>query len=197
MLEGFDKSWTETSGNRSATYTNLNPGEYCFRVIASNDNGCWNKTGTSIRLVVLPPFYKTFWFTAFMFCVAVGLFSVIFIFIFKRRELKKALEFEKIHAQKLHELDSFKLQFFTNISHEIKTPLTLIVSPLKKILKYDFQNSEIKENLHLMERNAEHLIKLVTQLLDYRKLQEGKLKIELKRGDIVQFCENIFLSFEV
>ena len=195
-LEGFDNGWTESTENRSATYTNLNPGEYCFRVIASNDKGYWNETGTSKKLVILPPFYRTFWFIAFIFCVVTILFSLVFIFIFKRRELRKTFEFEKIKAQKLHELDLFKLQFFTNISHEIKTPLTLIISPLKKILKYDFANSEVKENLNLMERNADHLMKLVTQLLDYRKLQEGKLKIEMKRGDIVQFCKEVFLSFE-
>lgn len=195
-LEGFNNEWTETAENRSATYTNLNPGEYVFKVIASNDNDKWSEAETSIKLTILPPFYKKFWFEALVFCFVLALFSLVFIFIFKKREIAKALEFEKMKAEKLHELDSFKLQLFTNISHEIKTPLTLIMSPLTKILKYDFANSEIKENLLLMEKNAKHLMKLITQLLDYRKLQDGKLKIELRRGDIVQFSNNIFMSFE-
>lgn len=195
-LVGFDNEWIETSESRSATYTNLYPGKYIFRVIASNDNGYWNKTGKSITLTILPPYYKQLWFKVLMIILSITLITFVLIFIFKRRELAKAYVFEKIKAQKLHELDTFKLKLFTNISHEIKTPLTLIISPLKKILKHDFTNPEIKENLQLMEKNANHLMKLVTQLLDYRKLQEGKLKIELKRGDIVRFCENMFQSFE-
>ena len=196
MLEGFDNEWIEASGNRSATYTNLNPGQYIFKVKASNDNGYWNETGTSKILVILPPYYKQIWFKALVGILSITLLSFIFIFIFRRREMAKTYEFEKIKAQKLHELDTFKLKLFTNISHEIKTPLTLIISPLKKILKHNFKDPEVKENLLLMEKNASHLMKLVTQLLDYRKLQEGKLKIELKRGDIVRFCENLFQSFE-
>jgi DNA-binding response OmpR family regulator len=131
-----------------------------------------------------------------MVIMTLGIISMVFVYIFKRRELAKAYEFEKIKAQKLHELDSFKLNLFTNISHEIKTPLTLIISPLTKILKYDFAQPEIKEHLLVMEKNARLLMKLITQLLDYRKFQDGKLKIELKRGDMVRFCKNIFMSFE-
>jgi len=195
-LEGFEKEWTETSDKRSVTYTNLNPGRYVFKVIACNDNGYWNNTGASINLIIKPPFYKRFWFIALIFCCIFGLLYIILFFIFKKKELAKALEFEKIKAQKLHELDSFKLKLFTSISHELKTPLTLIISPLNKILKNNYSNSEIKENLLLIEKNAKHLMNLITQLLDYRKLQEGKLKIDLKKGDIVQFCEKLLSSFE-
>jgi signal transduction histidine kinase/AraC-like DNA-binding protein len=196
ILEGFDGEWIETTDSRIATYTNLNPGKYVFRVKACNNNGYWNEEGTSKTLVILPPFYKTAWFIILMFVLTLGLVSLVFVFIFKRRELTKAYEFEKIKAQKLHELDSFKLNLFTNISHEIKTPLTLIISPLTKILKHNSIHPEIKENLLLMEKNAKHLMKLIKQLLDFRKFQDGKLKIELKRGDMVSFCKNIFMSFE-
>jgi signal transduction histidine kinase/ligand-binding sensor domain-containing protein/DNA-binding response OmpR family regulator len=196
ILEGFDSEWTETSENRNATYTNLDPGEYVFRVTASNNNEYWNEQGTSLTLRILPPFYKTFWFISLMVLMVSGLISLVFYVILKRKELTKAYEFEKIKAQKLHELDSFKLNLFTNISHEIKTPLTLIISPLSKILKADLPGPEIKEHLLVMEKNARHLMKLITQLLDYRKFQDGKLKIELKKGDMVSFCRNIFMSFE-
>jgi len=196
MLEGFDNEWTETSDTRIASYTNLNPGEYIFRVKASNINGYWNEEGTSKTLVILPPYYKKIWFKSLMVFMTLGIIILLFVIIFKRRELTKTYEFEKIKARKLHELDSFKLNLFTNISHEIKTPLTLIISPLTKILKYNFPHPEIKEHLLLMEKNANQLMKLITQLLDYRKFQDGKLKIELKRGDMVSFCKNIFMSFE-
>jgi ligand-binding sensor domain-containing protein/signal transduction histidine kinase/DNA-binding response OmpR family regulator len=195
-LEGFDQKWTETSENRNVTYTNLNPGKYTFFVIACNDKGLWNKTGASIELIILPPFYRTFWFAALMLVILVISVLAFLYFAIKRLELKKALEFEKMQAQKMHELDSFKLQLFTNISHEIKTPLTLITSPLKKILKHQIADPEMKENLQLMDKNADQLLHLVTQLLDYRKLQDGKLIIEPKQGDIVKFCKDVFFSFK-
>ena len=195
-LENFDKEWTETLGKGSATYTNLNPGKYVFKVIASNDRSYWNEKGTSISMVILPPLYKQFWFKALVFIVFVAIIYFILSVFIKKKELAKNFEFEKLKAQKMHELDSFKLNLFTNISHEIKTPLTLIMSPLSKILKNNYEDSELKENLLLMEKNTKHLMKLITQLLDYRKFQEGKLKIELKRGNIVKFCNEIFISFE-
>ena len=196
ILEGFDNTWTETSETRSATYTNLNPGTYIFKVIASNDNNIWNSKGTTKEIIILPPFYKKNWFLGLMLGFIMVLFSFVIIFIFRRWESKKIFEFEKREAQRIHELDDFKLQFFTNISHEIKTPLTLIISPIEKILNYDVTKEEIKENMQLIYRNAKHLMALITQLLDYRKLEAGKLIVDYKKGDIVQFCRETFLSFE-
>lgn len=196
ILEGFDNTWTETAETRSATYTNLNPGTYSFRVIASNDNNLWNNEGTTKEIIVLPPFYKTKWFLGLMMGLVIILFSLVLIFIFRRWESKKTYEFEKREAQRVHELDDFKLQFFTNISHEIKTPLTLIISPIEKILHYEMSKGEINENLNLIYRNAKHLMALITQLLDYRKLEAGKLIIDYKKGDIVRFCRETFLAFE-
>ena len=101
MLESFDNEWTETIEHRNATYTNLNPGEYKFKVIASNDKGYWNEKGTSIELIILPPFYNKLWFKTVVFLVTIALIFLIFIFIFKKREIKKHYEFEKIQAEKL------------------------------------------------------------------------------------------------
>jgi len=101
----------------------------------------------------------------------------------------------RVNARKLHELDMMKLKFFTNISHEIRTPLTLIIGPLEKILNQDLSTREIKENLKLVNRNAKNLEKLISQLLDFRKLEAGNLKLELMEGDIVEFTRNIVHSF--
>ena len=196
LLEGFDKNWNEAEvGIQKATYTNLDPGEYTFKVVAGNELTYWDESVASVQLIVVPPFYMTNWFKTILILVILISVLALFYYILQKREQRKLVEFEKMKAHKLHELDAFKLKLFTNISHEIKTPLTLIISPLKKILKSGIENSELKENLKLMEKNASQLMSLVTQLLDYRKLQEGKLELELKKGDIIRFCKDTFELF--
>lgn len=194
-LEGFDDDWAEADLTE-VTYTNLNPGKYKFVVIASNDKGIWNETGASKQFTINPPFYRTIWFMTIFSMLILSVVLLVFNFIFKKREEIKSIEMEKVQAQKLHELDSYKLKLFTNISHEIKTPLTLIISPLQKLNRLKLTNPELKESLQMMEKNATHLMDMITQLLDYRKFQEGKLKIDQNRGDIVRFCHRIFLSFK-
>ncbi|MDA3880816.1 MAG: response regulator [Prolixibacteraceae bacterium] len=195
-LDGFDNEWTDAAETRNATYTNLDPGEYVFRVIGSNNRGYWNETGDKLKIVVLPPFYRESWFLVLILTLSMVLIFLLFIVFFRRWEMKKAYEFEKRENERKHELDMFKLQFFTNISHEIKTPLTLIISPLERIHNYEMTKSEIREALKMVHKNARHLMTLVTQLLDYRKIEEGKLYVDYKRGDVVQFCRDTFFSFE-
>lgn len=195
MLEGFDQDFKEASEMSSATYTNLNPGNYTFKVIASNNKGKWNTSGASKAFVIVPPFYKTTGF--YIFFVIFSLLTLIlsYVRILKALASKKNLEFERKEAIRQHELDASKLQFFTNISHEIKTPLTLIISPLEKILHFDISQKEVKENLSLMHRNAKQLMQLITQLLDYRTLEAGKLRVENKKGDVVKFAKENFTAF--
>ncbi len=196
MLEGFDKTWRSADESRSATYTNLSPGKYMFRVIASNNNDVWNEEGASLNLYIRPMVYQTIWFKFFLLLIIITASYFIIRVILKRRDLQRDLEFEKEKAQKLHELDLFKLKFFTNISHEIKTPLTLIISPLKKMLREGIAQPDVQENLIMMERHAENLMNLITQLLDFRKLQNGKLNLNLKSGDLVRFSKTTFESFK-
>lgn len=195
ILEGFDNDWTETVEQRTVTYTNLNPGEYVFKVTGSNGNGYWSPAGDEVKIKILPPLYRTWGFRILSFLIIALFILLLFIFILKRKHLKNSLLFEKEKAIKLQELDMFKFRFFTNISHEIKTPLTLIISPLEKMLRLNPGMDEIKKNHLIMHRNARQLLGLVTQLLDYQKLEDGKLKLELEKGDIVKFTENILNSF--
>jgi signal transduction histidine kinase/ligand-binding sensor domain-containing protein/AraC-like DNA-binding protein len=194
-LEGFEKNWTESGNQRSATYTNLNPGIYTFRVLASNNNGIWNKQGTSLSIEILPPFWKTWWFKIFVALAFIAIVYLLIIFIVNREKLRHELVFERVKAKKMHELDSIKLRFFTNISHEIRTPLTLIIGPLERMLQSDMPQSEVKNHLAIMQRNANQLLKLINQLLDFRKLETGNLKLELSKGDIVSFVSDIVSSF--
>jgi len=133
-----------------------------------------------------------------MFIILITIVLLIYVlvrFALNREKIKHQLVLERINARKLHEFDMLKLKFFTNISHEIRTPLTLILGPLDKLINKDIPKDEMKENLHLMQRNAKNLDKLISQLLDFRKLQTGNLKLNLTESDIVDFIRTIVNSF--
>ena len=194
-LEGFNRDWNEPSVIRTATYTNLNPGDYVLQ-IRRYVPGIQNNTNElQLKITILPPYYKTKWFLAIMLLVIALLIFTIVKFVLNREKIKHQLVLERINARKLHELDMLKLKFFTNISHEIRTPLTLILGPLEKLLNKDFSKDEAKDNLQLMQRNAKNLDKLISQLLDFRKLQTGNLKLNLTEADIVAFVRSIVDSF--
>ncbi len=194
-LEGFDKDWNEPSDNRVATYTNLNPGRYTFRVKTVSVDRQKSNTGPLLKITVLPPYWQTWWFRILIFLTILSLFYWLISFLQNREKLKNNLVFEKIKAKKLHELDMMKLRFYTNISHEIRTPLTLILGPLEKLRNKTIPESEIKGHLDVMYRNANQLHQLINQLLDFRKMESGSLKLVLKRGDLVSFISDIVSSF--
>jgi signal transduction histidine kinase/AraC-like DNA-binding protein/streptogramin lyase/ActR/RegA family two-component response regulator len=196
MLEGFERDWNYVGQNRSATYTNLDPGDYVFRVRASNNNGIWNETGTSLRIRVTPPFTQTLFFKFLIVGLIVLIIYLIVLFFIKREKLKNQLVMERMQSKELHKVDMMKFQFFTNISHEIRTPISLIVSPLARIKNSSLPKKQILKDIEVVYRNALRLGKLVDQLLDYRKLEAGKLKLELSRGNIVSFLENVLYMFK-
>lgn len=195
MLEGFNREWIGPSRDRIATFTNLNPGDYTLRVkrvLPGNKEG-----GKELQLAItiLPPFWKTAWFITLIITVILILIYVLVTFFINREKIKNQLMMERVNARKLHELDMMKLKFFTNVSHEIRTPLTLIIGPLEKMINGGLSGEQVKENLRLMHRNAQNLDKLITQLLDFRKLQSGNLKLNLTEADLVDFIRNIVNSF--
>ena len=195
-LEGFDHDWNEPSSKRLATYTNLNPGTYKLHVKTVSADRQESNTGPVLIIQVLPPIWQRWWFRVLIFLTILGLVYWFIDFLQNREKLKHNLVFEKIKAKKLHELDMMKLRFYTNISHEIRTPLTLILGPLEKLRNNTIPEPEIKGHLDLMHRNANQLHQLINQLLDFRKLESGNLKLNLKRGDLVSFLAGVVNSFE-
>jgi ligand-binding sensor domain-containing protein/signal transduction histidine kinase/DNA-binding response OmpR family regulator len=195
FLEGFDKDWTEPSVSRSATYTNLDPGEYIFKVKTVSIDRQESNSGPALVVLVLPPYWQTWWFRLLLLTAIGGLLYMLIAFLFNKEKLKNELVLEKLKANKLHELDMMKLRFYTNISHEIRTPLTLILGPLEKMKNNLLPPSEIKGHVDLMHRNAMQLYQLINQLLDFRKLESGNLKLVLSRGDLVAFISDIVGSF--
>jgi len=195
FLENFDNDWNEPSVNRSATYTNLDPGEYSFQVKTVSIDRKESNLGPKLKIIVLAPYWGTWWFRSAIFLAIIGLFYLLITFLLYKEKLKTDLNLERLNAKKLHELDMMKLRFYTNISHEIRTPLTLILGPLEKMLNNSIPENEIKGHVELMHRNATQLHQLINQLLDFRKLESGNLKLVLACGDMVSFLAEIVGSF--
>ncbi|WP_224994601.1 two-component regulator propeller domain-containing protein [Cesiribacter sp. SM1] len=195
MLEGFDRGWQPADMlNRRATYTNLDPGDYTFRVQASNNDGSWSDRELALNIAVLAPFWRTN--TAYVFYLAIGFLA---LYISRRMELQKArmkfkLEQTQQEARQLHELDLMKIRFFTNVSHEFRTPLSLILAPLERLIQLNKEPEQQKQYL-MIQRNAKRLLNLVNQLLDFRKLEVEGVNLVLSEGNIIKFIEESVHSF--
>lgn len=188
-LDRFDKTWNYVGGQRRAIYTNLDPGDYAFHVKASNNDGIWNELGASIRVIITPPFWMTWWFRVL---VVVLLLTVIYLVFYYR----KKIELRKFEETKREEMHQIQLQFFTNISHEFRTPLSLILGPLEKIGKED-QHPTFKHYYKIMYRNANRLMGLISELMDFRKVESGALKLRVRQGDLNVFLNQIAEEFTV
>lgn len=198
MLEGWDSEWVSTTSERRfAGYSNLKAGDYTFKVKASNNDNVWNENYKTIDITILPPWWKTWW--AYILYVTI---LFVLMFLFKRYVLinevyQNKLNIEKLEQEKIKEINKIKLEFFTNVSHEFKTPLTLILGPLQTLINASTTSIKVKESLLLMERNANHLFRLINQIMEFRKVETKELKLELTKGDLVTFCKEQVISFRV
>ena len=192
-LEGFDNAWIKSEGNKnSATYTNLTNGTYIFRVKELKGNLKGNEI--SLKIVVLPPFWKS-WIAYILYAILIFLILIVLRqLILSRERINMHIEHERIEAQHIHEIDSLKIKFFTNISHEFRTPLTLIMAPVEKLLSQAKDKPEEKY-LKLIEQNAKRLLQMVNQLLDFRKLEVQGFTYNPSFGDIVTFLGETVSSF--
>lgn len=197
-LEGYNKSWVSL-GNRSfVSFNNLKPGSYVLKVKGSNNNNVWNNTGISLNFKVLPPPWKT-WYAYIIYALLIaGLAFLIWSATFKRLQLEQKIEIEKIRVQQEVELNKLKIDFFTSISHEIRTPLTLIFAPLEELMSRFSGNDDTKiiYKLNLISLNAKKLLALINQLLDFRKVESGRMEIKVTNRIIDETIENICLPYK-
>jgi len=194
MLQGFNKSWKYVGTSTTAYYTNIDPGEYIFKVKASNNDGVWNDTGASIRIIITPPFWMTT--PAYMLYLALILAALWITRLVGIRKLKKEMHTEQLHkeAETRHELDNMKIKFLTNLSHEFRTPISLILAPADKLLM-QYKDQQMASQINVIKRNARRLLNLVNQLLDFKKLEEHELKLNRTEGEFISFILDITDTF--
>jgi signal transduction histidine kinase/ligand-binding sensor domain-containing protein/DNA-binding response OmpR family regulator len=193
-MEGVDNEWVSSGTRRYASYPNLTPGSYVFRVKGSNNEGLWNEAGTSIAIMISPPWWKTIW--AYLFYAVTLLSLGYYIWSAQVRRLRKQHEYEmtRFEAAKLHQVDEMKSRFFANISHEFRTPLTLIMGPVAEVME-ESDRVEIRQKLSVAQKNARRLLGLVNQLLDLSKLESGSMKLQAAPLDIVSLVKGLSQSF--
>jgi len=198
-LDECDNGWITTSSqNRYAAYNNLSPGEYTFKVIASNSDGIWNDTGDSVKFKIFPPWWKTWWAMVLYFLMITGIFYLLYLLISSTAKIKIQQEKARIQEEKAriqHENDEFKLEFFTNISHEFRTPLTLIYGTLEQLFKKPDIPDSIRKQLNILYNHALRMKNLISQVLELRKMNVQKLKAEHDFTDVVSFLKRVYTSF--
>ena len=194
QMVGFDNDWVFAGNRRSATYTNLDPGEYTFRVKASNNDGVWNEQGTAIEVVILPPPWRSWWAYSMYSLFGIGVLLISRREIIKRERLRNEIQLKRVEADKYHELDTLKSRFFANISHEFRTPLTLLLGPIEKRLSNATAAPDKKE-LTIMQNNASRLLTLVNQLLDLSRLESGSLKLQCRQLNLNKLIERVSSQF--
>ena len=194
-LEGFDEGWLTIGESPLVTYSNLGYGDYVFKVKASNSDGVWNEQETSLHLSILPPFYLSGWAYCFYVLFFMGCL-VCAIFYFKRRNYRKQhRQMEMLEQEKEREVYHAKIDFFTNVAHEIRTPLTLIKGPLENIILKKEVDSETKEDLYIMKQNTERLLNLTNQLLDFRKTETRGFRLNFTECDVVAVLRETYFRF--
>ncbi|TDH19996.1 hybrid sensor histidine kinase/response regulator [Segetibacter sp. 3557_3] len=182
-LKGLNDNWNYVNNEHKATYSNLPAGTYVFEVKAANNDGIWNETPASVKIIITPPFWNTWWFKTLVVLLLVGTAGVFILF-------KRRLEIQRMEESKRAEIHQMQLQFFTNISHEFRTPLSLILGPLERLEKEESRTG-VRHQYHIMHRNASRLLGLVNELMDFRKVESGVLKLKVMPGSIQLFLEEI------
>lgn len=196
ILEGSMNHWVQAGNVRVANFSDVAPGEYFFKVKGTNSNGIWNENPAILKITILPPWYRTTWAYALWILLLSTAFYIFYQFQINRVKLQNQLTFEQKEAERLTELNRIKTNFFSNITHEFRTPLTLILEPVRQMLKED-KDGRFAKKLNLVRKNSEKLLQLVNQLLDLSKLEAQQMQLDLRKGDILKTIRPIFQSFLV
>lgn len=186
-LDGWDRDWNYVGHERKATYTNLDPGTYTFHVKAANNDGIWNEQGASIDIVIHPPFWNTWWFKTLL--VGLLFYGVLAWYHFRQRQ-----QLHRLEEQKKEELHRLQLQLFTNISHEFRTPLSLILGSLE-LLQKESPRSASNHHYKIIFRNINRLTGLINELMDFRKVESGALELKVMPGNIGLFLRELADEF--
>jgi signal transduction histidine kinase/ligand-binding sensor domain-containing protein/CheY-like chemotaxis protein len=197
MLTNFNEDWVYAGNSNTATFTNISPGTYFLKVKAANKNGAWSESGAEIKIIIASPWWATWWAYSLY-----GLILLMVLFLLRKYEINRIrvrnqLKMEKLETETLRQLDSIKNKFFNNISHEFRTPLTLIMGQLEHLKQSQNLDEETSVKITMAESNAGKLLVLINQLMDIAKIQADKLDVNNQAADIVSFIEAICQKFEI
>ncbi len=196
ILEGLDKKWNDVGTRNTATYTNIKSGEYTFKVKAANSDGIWDDEYSSITIKVSPPFWKSIFAYIVYGIIFIGLLYFFNQYSIIEIREKGRIKIESIQYEKVNELNESKSLFFTNITHEFRTPLTLILGPAEELLKSKELSKYSHRQVELIQRNAQRLLRLVNQLMEFRKVEKDKMEIYLQQVDVALILNDIYDSFK-
>lgn len=196
-LEGYDEDWIYTDANdRKATYSNLNFDNYVFKVSASNGDGIWSDETTQLKVAVIAPWWRTNIAYVLYGLLFLAVLSGIYYALIHWYKLKQKLEITLLEERQMEEIHQMRLQFFTNISHDFKTPLTLILNPLESLLNNKIGERKAKRYYHLMHNNAKRLLNLVNELMDFRKVERGAYRLHINQQDLAQTASQVMENFQ-
>ncbi|MBN1116524.1 MAG: response regulator [Bacteroidales bacterium] len=196
VLEGLESSWNKLRQERKITYTSLKPGKYVFRVKSNTYGQNETLAELSIPITIKPPIWLSGFAYSIYFIIVILILFYTNIYFLNQEKKKHAFELERMNAKRLHDMDMMKLQFYTNVSHELRTPLTLISSPLESLMSEQVDNEKRLSYYQLMHKNVQRLRRLITQLLDMRKIEEGHIRMEWSQGDVIDFIKLVLANFE-
>lgn len=188
-LDGYESNWNRSSRNNVAAYRNVPPGKYLFKVKGCNSFGVWSDQETTLEIIILPPWWEST--EAILLYIVLGIIIIYFTsrLVLKMHRLNMAVEVEK-------QLTEYKLRFFTNISHEFRTPLTIIRGAIEDLVNQKDLPSSVSKQLSLLSKSSGRLLRLVDQLLEFRRLQNNKMELKLERTDTKRFFYDIYLTFK-
>lgn len=189
FLEGYEKEWNPISRNNIATYRNVPPGSYVFKVKGCNSNGVWNEQETTLEIVILAPWWKTGWAVIFYIIIIAIIFFFVTKLMLRMHRLNMAVEVEK-------QLTEYKLRFFTNISHEFRTPLTIIRGAIESLDSQDNLSPSASKQLKILTKSSTRLLRLIDQLLEFRRLQNDKMELNLEPTHPDSFFYDIYTTFK-
>lgn len=195
-MAGLDNDWTYLKTNRKAYFTQLAPGTYTFKVKAANNSKVWNEKETVLVIKILPPWWLSMWAYIVYTIAAAGMVYYIIHSYHLRAEEKNRRKIEQLELAKEKELFDAKMEFFTNVAHEIRTPLTLIKGPMEKVIRKSDELPEIKSSLKIMERNTNRLINLTSQLLDFRQTEIKGFSLNFVKANVTEMLDEVCTEFK-
>jgi signal transduction histidine kinase/DNA-binding NarL/FixJ family response regulator/streptogramin lyase len=192
-LSNFDNGWVYAN-ERSANYTKLPPGKYTLEINAANTSGIWSNKIKTFQIIIIPPWWRTWWAYLLYIVIVAGLIMSFFYYRLRRIRLTQEMILQQKQTEQLKVMDEMKTRFFSNITHEFRTPLSLIISPVEK-LQTELTDEKVRKTLSSVQRNAQRLLQLINQLLDLSKLETGKMQLSFSRGRLDEFIREVVNLF--